>query len=552
MNVLRQLIAIIFLCLLALFLVGLPSATEMSGHPMSDLYDHVWGYGWFAHSLMQGKLPLYTDISHGEGGSLWFVDPVGALLSLPFQAVFSLPVAVGATLWLQLSLGLGAAYALGWDRFRDQGAALVVAVCYAGGGYGLSIIHSGTLEYLCLAPLPLFWLGVERRQPGLSAVAWAWATLGSFYYGAFIGILFLSTLGDRSFAWKILRYALLPNLLIGIVAGLTLNRADAVIHAESAPGWNYSSLPLTDLWTFIAPDYHFPDLARMGNQGIVHANPLPWLASIAALWAVWKGRQIPDQRRWSLLLGACLLLALGPGLCVAGWIPKIAGYTLPLPTALFYLPGSPLRFIHHPYRLVVLPLLFIGLLAGQAVRGRPAWAAGLVVASILQTLFLSPAPWPIPKADAQVPEIYQNLQGGILDFPPEFHQMNRLYTYYQTLHWQRIPYGVNVYVPESLRQNGLFLGWMGCLNDHGARGVSRDGGPPVWNGRPPKGMVVNADRVRVGKEELLSQGYAWVILHEAALQSAELRCLTGRLGAAVAAQGGLSRYALAAAIETVP
>ena len=95
----------------------------------------------------------------------------------------------------------------------------------------------------------------------------------------------------------------LGALLLGL-AWQTLSAPDAVIRPETAPGWSYTSLPLTDLWTFFHPSYHFPNLARMGNQGILHANPLPYLGTLAAGISLWKEK---SSLRW--LLPASLILA---------------------------------------------------------------------------------------------------------------------------------------------------------------------------------------------------------------------------------------------------
>ena len=81
------------------------------GAPTSDAYDHYWGYGWWATSLAQGDLPLRTTVSHWpEGGLLWFVDPLGALLSLPVRALAGPGAAYSIALMLQVWLAMVATY----------------------------------------------------------------------------------------------------------------------------------------------------------------------------------------------------------------------------------------------------------------------------------------------------------------------------------------------------------------------------------------------------------------------------------------------------------
>ena len=67
-------------------------------------------------------------------------------------------------------------------------------------------------------------------------------------------------------------WAGVPLGLILWAGGSTLSAKDAVIQPDSAPGWGYETLPVTDLLTFLLPRYHFPDNMRVGNQGILHSN----------------------------------------------------------------------------------------------------------------------------------------------------------------------------------------------------------------------------------------------------------------------------------------
>ena len=60
-----------------------PFAPGLIGHPTGDLAYHVWGTDWFGGELLQGRLPLYTRVTHlPDGGWLYHPDPLGALLAL--------------------------------------------------------------------------------------------------------------------------------------------------------------------------------------------------------------------------------------------------------------------------------------------------------------------------------------------------------------------------------------------------------------------------------------------------------------------------------------
>ena len=56
------------------------------GHEGNDVWNHVWGYWYVYDALVHGRLPLETDLLRWPvGGSLWFIDTVGAVLTLPIQ-----------------------------------------------------------------------------------------------------------------------------------------------------------------------------------------------------------------------------------------------------------------------------------------------------------------------------------------------------------------------------------------------------------------------------------------------------------------------------------
>ncbi|HNH46367.1 MAG TPA: hypothetical protein PKY30_04990, partial [Myxococcota bacterium] len=371
--------------------------------------------------------------------------------------------------------------------------------------------------------------------------AWTAGTLGAFYYGAFLGLLGLLLWGAGMVRGpvvaRVLGGAVLPVGLVLGVAGWTLGHPQAVIQAETAPGWSYQSLPATDLISFAHPRYWFPDNARMGNPGIVHANSLGLLNLGLLLWG-W--RRLPRPLRIALLCTG--ILCLGPTLCIAGYIPRIGGYTLPLPAALLYLPGSPFRLVHHPYRLVVLDLLLLGLALGFLLKHRPLGALLLVLGLPVELALCSPIQWPTVRAPAELPRIYAGLSGGIIDFPPENHLNNRSYTWYAAVHHQRIPYGVNVFVPEKLGKNHRFLQWMGCLRDGGKRGVPREGGPPSW--QPPPPPAFSSESLHQADQELRSWNYWWLLAHLRWMDPAEVDCMTKLLGPPTAEDDGYAVWAL--------
>ena len=58
---------------------------DLVGNGDVDVWNHAWGPWWWATELSQGNLPWQTDyLLWPEGGVLWFIDPVLAILGAPF------------------------------------------------------------------------------------------------------------------------------------------------------------------------------------------------------------------------------------------------------------------------------------------------------------------------------------------------------------------------------------------------------------------------------------------------------------------------------------
>jgi hypothetical protein len=242
-----------------------------------------------------------------------------------------------------------------------------------------------------------------------------------------------------------------------------------------------------------------------------------------------------------------MVVALGPTLAVDGRPVQAGGHAVPLPDALLYLPGSPFRFVHHPYRLVVLPMLLGGLAAAHALAGAPRLAVLLAGGVLAETLLLSPARWPVPTADVTLPAVHQRLAAddevdAIWDFPPDNHTLNRWYQALAVGHGKRVPYGVNLFLPEKFASNHLARVLMGCLRRPAARTIAREGG------RPLEAFLQRADpeKLEAGRRDLVGWGYDVVVLHRAHLAPGELTCLEGALGAG-ARDGALSVHRLAEA-----
>lgn len=493
------------------------------GHAYGDMADHYWGTWWVARRLLAGELPLTTDVSHyPETLDLWYVDTVGALLALPFN-LFGYPAAWNLLVLTQMLLASFAAYAAGWDATLDRRAALVAAMVGGPSPYALGLVHSGLSEYLGLAPVMLYVAALYRalgldlrgrpptRAHALAAGLWLGAAGAQALYYLVFGALFAAAAVPGA-GW--VRRARVGTVVVAVamgvvapfaVASLSAIGEGAAVTQANAPGW-VSRLPATDLLTFLRPGpYYFPNTPAAGNPGILHVNYLGWVALGLALAA---GR-LPTTRAGI----AWAVLTLGPRLAFAQRIVTVGGTSVLLPLGLLYFPGSPLGWIHQPYRLVAFLMPVLALAAARGALRLPGWARPLAAGAVLlETLLLSPAPWPLATRSVEPPAVYATLAPGpILDWPPDGSTWNRDYQVWAVRHGQPIPYGVNVFLGETLRRDALVDQLLRALERVEHRARNRD--------VPFPGPVLL--RPRGSSTRLAELGFRHVVVHKAALSDRE-------------------------------
>ncbi len=505
-------------------------AGEALGHRYGDLSDHYWGTWWFGGELLQGRLPLTTDVSHvPDHLRLWHIDPLGAILALPLRAL-GFPAAWNALLLVQMLFAALAIYAMVVDLLRSRSAAVVAAATVAASPYLLGLVHSGLSEYLGLGfPVLYVWALIRaagldprgrpppRRGTLVAAVLLAVSTLQAFYYGAFglvLALCFVAGEGWRGrlrpLATTVGLYAVLVTPLL-VVAAMTLVGDEAAIGAETAPGWSFAGLPATDLLTFIAPGaYYFPDTVAEGNPGILHVNYLGWSVLALALVGLARERRLRSLRAPA---AAYTVAALGPRLAYGKQILSLGPVPLVLPLALLYVPFSPFRMVHHPYRLVALSLPLLALfVAAGALRLRPGHRPLAAAVILTELLLMSPVPWPVATAPVEPPAVLERLDAGaVLDWPPDASEANRDYLRWQVAHGRPVPYGVNVFLGETMRRDPLVAELLGALDDVEDRAANRD---QAFGGD----LALEPDP---GPTRLGDWGFRYLILHQADLTVAE-------------------------------
>lgn len=530
--------ALALLVLVAVALWPLPAlifgAPSALGHEVGDLADHYWGTWWFGHELLSGRLPSSTDLVQFPGPvRLWYVDPLGAMVGLLLRPL-GFPGAYNGLVFFQVAFGALAAYAAGVWASGSRSAGFVAGAVVGTAPYLLGLVHSGLSEYFGLGFPVLFTaalvsaMGLDpqgrppiRHAPWIAGALLAACAAQAFYYAAFAGLLTLTAVvgpGWRGRVKTAAHIAVVSAVLsapLFIAAALTFTGPDAAVTQENAPGWAYKALPATDLLTFFRPgEYYFPD-TREDNPGILHVNYLGWVAlALAGLGLARARGEQPRVRALAPMALAYLVFTLGPRLAVGGKLLSWGSGAIPLPLALLYVPGSPFRFVHHPYRMVafVIPLLAVLAAVGALALPRAARVGvGLLIA--LEALLVSPAPWPLAQTAVEAPAVYTEAPpGAVLDWPPDATTWNRRYLLWQVTHGRPIAYGVNTFLPDPVLRDPLVQRLLRELASPDRRARNRD---VAASGR----ILVNA---RPGASRLHAMGYSIVVLHAKALTVGEL------------------------------
>ncbi len=168
------------------------------GDQEGDMWKHLWGFWWVKKRIfVDGVLPLFTDLlNYPYGGSLFFIDPLGALLSIPLQFFMPVYVAYNIIVIFDLVLGASSAYLLARYFVKNKAASFYTGTAFAFTSYMLAYITSGVSETFNFGWIPLFFyfyvrmLNEDKEYLAvLAGVTFFMTTLGSWYYGSFSTLL---------------------------------------------------------------------------------------------------------------------------------------------------------------------------------------------------------------------------------------------------------------------------------------------------------------------------------------------------------------------------
>lgn len=495
------------------------------GHENLDNWSHAWGMHWFASSLASGTLPWeVTGAAYPSSRVLWYVDPMGALLASPLQLI-SPAAAYNGLAFLQIAV---AAFC-GWGFGRALGGqGWVAAVGVATMPLLQTELHNGVVEAAWVGLIAgAGWLAARGSRwtgvvVGLVGIASPYHGLGA---GVLAGVLLLS--GEGSWKRRLGLTALAAGVSIAVALPHMWMLAEGFRSTEPfvlRPLWNGLNDPsmrvnATDWVAFLRPG-DFWSLAPSDAAGAVPWKHTPYLG-----WVLLVGAVVGWRRGHRWLIAPFLfsvIISLGYFLWHdEDWVRTADGgrYMLPLGVVSQWFQ---VELTHH--------MRFAGLacvvLAGVADRGvgRFGWMVAIAVGA--ENLLVAPNCWPPPISSADVPAVYAETSGAVIDLPAargESNATNR-YLYYQAVHGRPVPWNNKV-------------GMTGYMNP-----TLKD-----WVELSKVGQTARAE----GLDGLVADGFTTVVLHPELVERPDLltrhrKVLDAQLGQPIERYGRLV-YALDAA-----
>lgn len=534
------------------------------------MWNHAWGPWWWWTSLSEvvrhgGALPWRTTLLRWpEGGVLWFIDPLLALVGAPLVPLLgaagawnlALLASVVFTSWA----GAVFARALGEGRPVSVLAQSVASAALAGGALVLAALHNGISEALHLGTVALALAAGEQALVQPTPGRWARAGLGvglvawvSPYLGLGAGLALaarvlagLPAAGRRGRA-VLLRGAIMAGLLSMLVAlpGLLplvtqLGATDALVRRPEAMDEALALRNALDPRALL-----LPRSARLTDEGFAITAYLG-LASLGLAL-------LHHRRAWLAGAACCAVLALGPWLSWGGAWVELSGERVPLPWRAVQL-LTPSMALTHASRLAAPAAVIVAGLAGLGAErlagalGRRAWLGfGLPALALADGLLASGVPWPLSTAPAEIPAVYAALPAGqsggqgVLDLPTDAGatMATSRYLYWQTAHGLPIPYAPDARASTASLLDDPFFRALASL----CRRRPDEAAALRLEGIPPELAAAEAR-----PERLRDRGYRWIVLHQD-LDPAAAPALEALLRAALGpgeVVGGSIRWDLAA------
>ena len=427
-----------------------------------DVWSHVWGMAWFADSLVHFQVPWTADgLRHPEGGVLWYIDVLGALLATPWMAMGAM--VAGYNLVLVAQSVLAAVSGWFWERSLG-GAGPTAAVALATTPFLLCTWSNGVLEAGWLGLVALAG-ALAMRESRLAGLVVGLAFVATPYLGisaAVVAGVALLTRGNYrllAWTWGIGAVVALP-MALGLAAGFDDPRSLA-IKPPPGPRWPTWRINGVDPRAFIQPGDFWS--VRIHGDGAPPFKRTPYLGITVLVGTVVALVRRRVAAGWVLPVLVGVVLALGPVLYFGGdFVRWASGDVVWLPFGwVWSLTGVGMD---HPLRFVSMALVVLAGCAGAAVGPKLRFSALLAGVVAVEHLAVAPNVWPLPTSDGTVPLVYDALEGpgAVIDLPADkggTMETSR-YLYWHAVHGRPIPYGNKVSGDLLRVDNDALRRWM--------------------------------------------------------------------------------------------
>lgn len=501
------------------------------GHESIDVWSHVWGMHWFVSELASGRIPWeVSGAAWPERRVLWYVDPLGALLTAPLQLI-SPALAWNGLLYVQIS----ALFMAGWLWGRSLGGRGWLAGAALATTPGiLGELWNGVSEAAWLAPVALAGWAAARRSRW-TGLAVGLALICTPYHGLGAALLVTAVLlmggapydaaggvvQRRPSAGTRLGELVMAGLLAALLAApflwaLKASTAspEAFVNRPFFQGWNEPTLlsNAVDPRALVTPGDFWSVPFNDSIHGISWRRT-PYLGlGLLGLSVLGLVRR---PRHWPVLLAGLVaaVATLGHFLWLdEQWVRTADGgrYLLPLGMLRENLGIA----LEHPMRFSATVVVCLAGLAdaglgrggeGPVARWLGRAAVALAPLLVFEHLVLAPNAWPIATSPAGLPTVHTELPEdglAVVDLPADsgFGMRTDRYLYWQALHDRPVPWNNRVGSSGTASMNPA-LRTMVLLS-------KKDPGPPGSPGVPE----ADAD-LEAALAELEAAGLGYVLVH---------------------------------------
>ena len=166
-------------------------STQLIGSEDIDVWNHAWGYWYVADALSNGYFPLKTLlVGAPEGGTLYYIDSLGAFAAAPVTLIFGPAVAYNLTLLIRISLSALAAQYLCEELSKPGVHSWIAGIAYASTPFLLCELSNGISEVCAIQWIAWTLWALARVLKKGSLQNWivlgifqGLTTTATFYYG---------------------------------------------------------------------------------------------------------------------------------------------------------------------------------------------------------------------------------------------------------------------------------------------------------------------------------------------------------------------------------